>query len=137
MTALITVLIVLKMLLHSLNAFSATPGNVAEAAGGYLGAAYLMAEAANTECRYAIRVDAARVKRSAEKEIESVLTKDEIHDFLKFRRKVEFESKEIVSGMLKKIKANNFDDKTACGILSGFIHQNFGTYQELWRRSIK
>lgn len=105
--------------------FAEMPAAQANAIGAYLAASDLMAKLKASRCGYIFRKVVPTLE-SRIVEVRGTLKGDDLKEFDYYVATSEFKQKmsknqEFIDGYLLNIKKDGIDDKTACGLLVGFV----------------
>lgn len=108
---------------------------IGEAAGAYLGSAYLVDAAMKTPCRYAAgKANAAALIHTTKNDIFEVLDSTEQAAMEAFILEIRVKASDLTSELMHDYLKTNLDDKTRCGLLIGNVFATYVVRQENWKR---
>jgi hypothetical protein len=128
--------IFLTFVLTTTSAAQDVEDSVVEAAAAYLSAVHLLKAVKNTQCGYALLMDAEDLSRKAELDIINALPEKRKKELPAFISTLKQESQNVVAEHLKDIEGK-LDDKTRCGLVVGMFIGNFTQYWTEWERAKK
>ena len=110
--------------------------SAAEAAGGHLGAVYMLHAVKKTQCGYALLLDVEDLSRKVEQDVLRTLPPKYRKDVLGGISTLKQQSPSDVAKYIKDLEGK-FDDKTRCGLVVGMYIGIHIEFVKAWERAKK